>query len=212
MNRALLGALLVPLAATPAEAATTDVSVANFAFAPATVQIAPGDTVRWTFAGPDTNHTTTSDGGQAESWESDPGEPTPVHTVGDQFAHTFQTPGDYGYFCRVHPYMRGTVRVGISSPPPATADTAAPAVSTPRVSVKRRRATFRLDEPADVVARLRGRTRKTLTRAGKAGSNVLRLPRMRPGRYALTLRATDSAGNKSTPVQVKFSVRRAKRR
>ena len=212
MRRAALTVLVVMVMATPARAATTDVSVANFAFTPRTVQIAPGDTVRWTFAGPDTDHTSTSDSGQAETWESDPGVPSPNHLPGDTFPHTFTTPGQYGYFCRVHPYMRGTVTVGATSgggqqPPPA--DTTGPRIGTPRVSVRRRRVTFKLNEAARVSAALRGpRTRRTLKLAGKARTNVLRLPkRLRAGRYSLKLTATDAAGNVTRRRALKFAVR-----
>ena len=215
MRRAALTVLVVLVTASPAHAATTDVSVANFAFTPATVQIAPGDTVRWTFAGPDTNHTSTSDSGQAETWESDPGVLSPNHLPGDTFSHTFATAGQYGYFCRVHPYMRGTVRVGATSAPPPgggeqppPADTTAPRFGTPRVSVRRRRVTFTLDEAAQVTGALRGpRTRRTLNLAGEAGTNVLKLPkRLRAGRYSLKLTATDAAGNVARRAAPKFTV------
>ncbi|MEA2443654.1 MAG: hypothetical protein QOJ12_946, partial [Thermoleophilales bacterium] len=227
MKRSVLVALLVLWVFAPASrAATTDVSVANLAFSPAIVQIDPGDTVRWTFAGPDLNHSTTSDAGQAESWDSDPGPASPLHVVGDTFSHTFNSVGSYGYFCRVHSFMRGTVRVGDPSAqqPPATggepgggqpgggqpqpgqpqpqqptADTAAPVFGTPRVSVARRRVSFKLDEAAGVTAKLRGRkVKRTLKLNGRAGTNVLKLPkRVSAGRYTLTLVATDAAGNAS---------------
>jgi plastocyanin len=240
MPRAALIALIALAAvAAPARAATKDVSVSAFAFSPATVDIAPGDTVKWTFAGPDLNHSTTSDAGQAESWESDPGIATPVHAMGDTFSHTFSVTGQFGYLCRVHPSMRGTVRVtapgqpapggggpqpgggqpqpgggqpqpGGGQPQQPTADTAAPVFGTPRVSVRRRRVSFKLDEAASVQATLRGgKTRRALTLNGKAGTNVLKLPkRLRGGRYALTLIATDAAGNVSAPRKVKFTVTR----
>jgi plastocyanin len=221
MTRVALIVLLVAGAfAAPARAATKDVSVSGFAFSPATVDIAPGDTVKWTFAGPDTNHSTTSDAGQSESWESDPGIAMPVHTVGDTFSHTFNATGQFGYFCRVHPYMRGTIRVtaagqpapggGQPQPQQPTADTTAPVIGMPRVSVRRRRVPFRLDEVARVEGKLRGpKTRRTLTLNGRAGTNVLKLPkRLRAGRYALALIATDAAGNRSAPVKVKFTVKR----
>ncbi|MEA2443655.1 MAG: hypothetical protein QOJ12_947 [Thermoleophilales bacterium] len=205
MRRSATIALLVAGAlAPPAEAATTNVEVARNAFTPATVTVAPGDTVTWTFAGPDTNHTTTSDPGQAETWESDPGNPSPFHVAGDTFSHTFNTAGSYSYFCRVHSFMRGTVRVAVpGSEPP---DTVAPVLASPRVSVKRSRATFKLDEAATVQAKLRGPTRRTLTMDGKAGANVLPLPRLAPGRYVLTLRASDAAGNDAKPVSIRFAV------
>jgi plastocyanin len=213
-------ALIVLLAAgafaAPAHAATKEVSVGGFAFSPVTVEIAPGDTVRWAFVGPDTNHSTTSDAGQAESWESDPGVASPNHPVGDAFSHTFNATGSFGYSCRVHPSMRGTVRVTAPGqpqppqPPQPPADAVAPVFASARVAVARRRVSFTLDEAASVAAKLRGRkTKRTLTLAGKAGTNVLKLPkRLSAGRYALTLIATDAAGNASAPLKLKFTVKR----
>jgi plastocyanin len=192
--------------AAPARAATVEVSVANFAFTPASVSIAPGDTVTWRFSGLDTDHSTTSDAGQAESWESDPGDPTPNHTIGDTFSHTFNATGPFGYFCRVHPYMRGRVVVGAPGDP--AADTAPPRISTLRSNLRRRRVTFKLSEPATVAGRLRGATRRNYSLNGKAGTNVLRLPRrMNSGRHTLTLRATDAAGNRSATPKVVLTVR-----
>jgi hypothetical protein len=105
--------------------------------------------------------------------------------------------------------MRGTVRVTAAGQPPP-ADTAAPIFSTPRLAVARRRVSFKLDEAASVTGKLRGRkTKRTLTLAGKAGTNVLKLPKsLSAGRYTLTLVATDAAGNASAPFKLTFSVPR----
>lgn len=203
----LIALLALATLAAPAPAATRDVSVSSFVFAPATVEIAPGDTVKWTFAGPGTNHSTTSDGGQAESWDSDPMNPSPNHTIGDTFSKTFNATGSFLYGCKVHASMRGTVKVvapgqapppgseqpPTGQPPPGgqppsgappgsqpTADTTAPAFrGKPAVSVKRRRVTFDLDEAATVEGALRGpkRSRRTLKLDGQAGTNALKLPK-----------------------------------
>ena len=199
------------IVAVPARAATNhDVTVANNAFTPSQITIEQGDVVSWVFAGPDTNHSTTTQPGET-SWDSDPNNASPNHTAGDRFSKEFAYTGEFSYFCKVHSNMTGKVIVVPRGQPTPVSDTVAPQFGTPRVSVARRRATFKLNEDAAVEGRLRGPTRRTLTLAGIEGTNVLKLPRMRPGRYALTLRATDSAGNKSTPVQVKFTVRRPKR-
>ena len=208
---ALIAAAALAISATPADAANTDVTVSNFAFAPAEAKVTPGDTVTWKFTGPDTNHSTTSDAGQAESWDSDPGNPSPNHAVGDTFVHTFTGAGTFTYFCRVHLYMRARVVVsasGGSGPPPPAGDTTAPQLTTVRASLRRRRVTFKLDEPASVAANLRGPVRKDQTLAGKRGTNVLKLPkRMKVGRYTLKLRATDAAGNKSPVAKVALTVK-----
>jgi plastocyanin len=219
---ALIAAVVLALGAgaAPARAATADVRVSNFEFTPPTVNIAPGDTVTWRFAGPDTNHSTTADSGQAETWDSDPGNPFPNHPTGDTFSHSFNATGTFGYFCRAHTYMRARVVVsapgapppsggGGGEPPPPAGDTAAPRLGTLRANARRRRVTYKLDERARVAGKLRGPTRRNYTLNGKAGTNVVKLPkRMRRGRHTLTLTATDTAGNKSPAAKVVVSVKR----
>lgn len=67
-------------------AATVNVAVGpGFTFNPSSVNIAPGDTVRWNFAG---THTTTSDRQTGpEVWDSG------VQSTGS-FSHTFGTAGE----------------------------------------------------------------------------------------------------------------------
>jgi plastocyanin len=211
---ALITLLGLGILAAPAGAADHNITVANNAFTPADITINQGDNVNWNWTGPDGNHSTTTDTSQSETWDSDPNNPFPNHPAGFRFSWTFQKVGKFAYFCKVHPStMRGTVDVlPLGQPVPPPADTVAPQFGTPRVSVVRRRVTFKLDEVATVVGRLRGKTRKTIELDGTTGTNVMKLPRMKPGRYGLALRATDGAGNKSTTVQVKFTVRRPKKR
>ena len=209
-----LGGLITLLAlcalTSPARAATHQVSVGNNAFSPANLTVDAGDTVTWTFVGPDTNHSTTTTGDGRTTWDSDPGNSFPNHNVGDKFSQDLNTPGDFSYFCKVHSFMTGRIVVQqkATNPFPPPDDTAPPQFGTPKVQAKRRRVTFRLDEAAQVQAKLRGPTRKTLKLAAKAGTNVLKLPkRLKPGRYALSMRATDAAGNKSLVARAKFRVR-----
>jgi plastocyanin len=209
---ALIAAVVATMAVFAVPAHAADVTVTNFAFAPSTVNVAPGETVTWKFAGPDVNHSATSDPGQAESWDSDPGNSSPSHTVGDTFPHTFTQEGTYSYFCKVHPFMRARVVVGAAGQGPPAGDTTAPQLSTLKANARRRRVTFKLDEPATVAVKLRGPTRKDQTLNGKAGTNVLKLPkRMKPGRHTVTLTATDAAGNKSPAARVVVSVSGKKR-
>jgi plastocyanin len=76
---------------------------------------------------------------------------------------------------------------------------------------------LRLSEAAQLrgVVRLlrrarRSATRRSFTRQGRAGTNVVRVParRLVPGRYRLTLRAIDAAGNSSPPARLTFTLRR----
>jgi plastocyanin len=216
-----LGGLVTLLAlcalVTPAHAATHQVNIGNNAFvSPSTgtgdLTITEGDVVTWHWVGPDTNHSTTTTNEHQTSWDSDRGNLFPNHAVGDKFSRDFPDVGEFPYFCKTHPdTMNGKIVVvrKENNPNPPTPDTVGPEFGTPKVESKRRRVTFNLDEPANVEAKLRGPTRRTLKpRTAKVGLNVLRLPRrLKPGRYALVMRATDEAGNKSVVVRVKFRVR-----
>jgi plastocyanin len=95
-------------------AATVDVSVGpGFSFSPPTVTVAPGDTVRWNFLA---THTTTSDLQTGpEVWDSG------LMSSGF-FTHTFNTPGNYPYYCSLHSSPGGTFMNGVvqvAAPPAA---------------------------------------------------------------------------------------------
>src|SRR3954453_24066332 len=113
MRGALATSALLFGLATAAPAQAADVTIQNFAFSPTPVTIAQGDTVTWHWAGPDTNHSVTSDANQADSFDSDPIRPplSADHPPGDTFDHVFNTPGTFTYFCKVHSSMHGKVVV-----------------------------------------------------------------------------------------------------
>lgn len=209
-----LGGLItfVALAATttPAHAATVQVNVGNNAFAPAQVTIAEGDTVTWTWVGPDTNHSTTTTAEGQTTWDSDPGNAFPNHTVGDKFSWNYQFAGEYSYFCKTHSFMTGKITVArkVNDPNPPATDTVGPEFGTLAVQLKQRRIKFSLDESARVEGKMRGPIRRTLKVSAKAGVNYMRLPkRLKKGRYGVNLRATDPAGNESLVARAKFTIR-----
>ena len=226
MRRLLLGAGLLPaLAAAPAWAATTGVEVRNNSFAPPSVQIAPGDTVTWTFKG--ANHSVTADEGQSESFDSDPNETFPIHPIDDTFSHTFNAPGRFTYFCKVHPStMKGTVVVAApGEEPPPQGDTTPPGISSlearggrkckrkaRKCKPRKTRVSFTLSEDATVRLRFDragGSDPQPLERAMSAGENRVTLStrRVPRGRYELEVVATDTAGNESGAALVEFRVR-----
>jgi YVTN family beta-propeller protein len=91
----------IAVQSTAPEATTGAVSIAQFAFQPATLTVASGQSVTWTNADP-VQHTTTSD---SPGWDSGPLSP------GATFTMTFTTPGTYAYHCSIHPFIHGTVIV-----------------------------------------------------------------------------------------------------
>jgi plastocyanin len=89
-------------AATPAARASEhEVGMAGRAFAPSTLEIQVGDTVTWT-NDDDTEHTVTASDGLFDSGQL---------AEGGTFAFTFDTAGEYSYFCAIHPEMQGRVVV-----------------------------------------------------------------------------------------------------
>lgn len=79
------------------------VVIRSFAFAPPNIKVAPGVTVTWTNED-DVPHTMTSSTGNELN--------SPLLSGGEQFSHTFSTPGTYAYLCNPHPWMTGLVTVG----------------------------------------------------------------------------------------------------
>jgi len=91
-------------------AATQAVTIEDFDFNPGVfgVAVPPGTAITWTNKGP-TVHTTTADNGL---WDSDD------LAAGQSYSFTFSDPGVYWYFCRPHPFMRGTITIDPNAPAP----------------------------------------------------------------------------------------------
>ena len=109
---AVIGGLLV-MTAGVSSAATVDNSIKDYAFNPADLTVKTGDTVTWT-NGDKAPHTVTSSGkGPLDS---------PNLNTGDKYSFTFTSPGEYAYYCAVHPDMVGKVTVVSeqSGAPPST--------------------------------------------------------------------------------------------
>lgn len=91
-----------------ASARTVEVFVSGIAFNPSTVEINPGDAIKWTVNG---SHTITSG--------TDPLDPLvgdlfdEARNTGQTFTHTFNDLGSFAYFCRIHfgMGMTGTINV-----------------------------------------------------------------------------------------------------
>ncbi|MBV8714787.1 MAG: PQQ-binding-like beta-propeller repeat protein [Chloroflexi bacterium] len=109
---------MAPVAAPPAPVSqvastarsVTSVTVEDFDFNPGVfgVAVPPGTTITWSNNGP-TQHTTTADNG---TWDSG------LLDAGQSFSFTFNDPGVYWYFCRPHPWMRGTITIDPNAPTP----------------------------------------------------------------------------------------------
>jgi plastocyanin len=85
----------------PAPEVLADVDIVNFRFTPAELTVKAGTTIRWTNHGY-VPHTVNFTDGAVNSG---------VLNNGNQFTHTFSTPGTYPYICHIHPFMHGTIVV-----------------------------------------------------------------------------------------------------
>jgi plastocyanin len=98
----LLGAIPLVHAATPVEPAwEATISIQNFSFAPVSMTVAPGTTVRWKNLDGEP-HTVRS---VADGFRSEPLDQN------DSFTFKFDKPGTYRYVCSIHPQMIGTIIV-----------------------------------------------------------------------------------------------------
>lgn len=84
--------------------ATTTVTIKDYKFQPAAITVAPGTTVTWTNKD-SVQHTVTSSQGAPVAFGSE------LLKQDETFSYTFQKTGTYPYYCKPHPYMKGTVYV-----------------------------------------------------------------------------------------------------
>ena len=104
-----LGVGAIALPASPSTAASVgaptptgpSVSIDNFTFGPAALTVKVGATVTWTNRD-DVPHTVTA---------TDRSFKSPVLDTDGVFSFTFAKPGEYDYFCSLHPHMVGKVIV-----------------------------------------------------------------------------------------------------
>jgi len=77
------------------------VRIENYAYFPKTIAVKAGTTIK--FANRDSiTHTVTAKNGSFSS---------PLLAPGRSWKHTFETPGKYKYYCKIHPFMHGVVKV-----------------------------------------------------------------------------------------------------
>ena len=87
--------------AAPTPPAAAAVTIGNFTFKSPVTSVKVGTTVAWT-NGDDIPHTVVSKDGVFKS---------KVLDSGDKFSFTFAKPGQFGYFCSLHPHMTGAIVV-----------------------------------------------------------------------------------------------------
>lgn len=84
-----------------------EVIVQNRSFQPATISVTEGTEITWSSEDQNVPHTVTS-GEPGDRQELFDGE---LENAGTNYSVRFGMEGEYPYFCRIHPSMRGTVVV-----------------------------------------------------------------------------------------------------
>jgi plastocyanin len=94
-------ALACVIAPSVAQNNVVPVTIDNFVFGPARLTVKTGTTVSWTNRD-DIPHTVASKDRLFKS---------KVMDTDESYSFTFSTPGEYIYFCSLHPHMTGTIVV-----------------------------------------------------------------------------------------------------
>jgi len=97
--------LAAALPSSAAEQAAAAVAIDNFTFNPQRITVKAGTAVTWT-NNDDIPHAVAA---------SDRSFKSKVLDAGDSYTFTFVTPGNYQYFCSLHPHMTGTIVVEVES-------------------------------------------------------------------------------------------------
>ena len=99
------GTTIAATASTPSapavNAAAPLVHSNNFAFGPQTLTVRAGTTVTWVNDDEEPHNVTASD----HSYHSQ------ILNTGGRVSHRYDTPGQYAYFCSLHPHMTGRIVV-----------------------------------------------------------------------------------------------------
>jgi len=83
---------------------TVNVLIKDFAFVPAVLNVSVGETVTWTNEDEDPHSVVAND----KSFRSR------ALDTGDKDSFVFKKPGEYGYYCSLHPHM--TAKIIVTAP------------------------------------------------------------------------------------------------
>ena len=78
------------------------ISINEYKYSIDTLEISVGETVAWANFD-DVQHTITSDSGDELN--------SPLLSNREVYSHTFEKKGEYSYYCKPHPYMKGIIIV-----------------------------------------------------------------------------------------------------
>lgn len=226
-------ALLLPAAA---GADNRRISISNYQWSDAAIEIDRGEHVTWYWIGPDTMHSITGVPPEAAGIDSDPQDSQPRHDIGDSFRLDFNRSGSFEFQCKLHSTVRGTVTVSsepgdpVSEPDPvpeSQVDLESPNFRDVRldsVSFRAGKGTkmrYGIDERAKIEIEYFRRKRKggrrfagySVDKRSHVGLNSLRFGkrskrfRASPGRYLAKVVAVDGTNNRTRPTKLSFRIR-----
>jgi plastocyanin len=119
MKKMLLIAAVLLSSMSGSFAATWRVNVADFAFTPATLNVAVGDVIIWRWrSGMHTTTSLTVPPG-ARPWD------VPIDSTNRTFRYRIRFAGTYTYECSPHPFMQGTINATLGDSTATLEDSAA---------------------------------------------------------------------------------------
>ena len=86
----------------PAFATTSEVTISDNHFTPASVTVTKGDTVHWSYPTGTSDHSVTARPQQAEKFDSSTNCPPACITPGGEFSWKFTHAGTFTYYCKIH--------------------------------------------------------------------------------------------------------------
>jgi len=181
-----------------ARAATSNVSIQNFAFNPQNVSINIGDTVVWTNLDSIGHSVTGSTGTETICGVG-------AFGLNGTCVRTFATAGVFAYHCTPHPFMTGTVTVRAPNTPPIVNLT-----NPPNNRVFAAPATFSLQamatDPGGAVASVQFLSGTTSLGTITTTPFAVSVTNLIAGAYHFTVIATDNLGARATSAPVNVSV------
>jgi plastocyanin len=207
LTRAILTTLALAAVLPASASAAATVSIVGKAFGPASVTVAPGDSVTWNWSSGPHNVRVVSG---PQTFDSG------IKDTGGTYTHLLTAAGTYTYQCDVHPSMSGTVVVGdaaAAATTPAGPLDAAPAalraVKVSRLAV----AHFQASAPGTLAISILRGDRVARRSSTKIAAGATRLPLsvrgLAQGRYRVRLQVTSTSGQRSAPVIRPLLVTRA---
>jgi plastocyanin len=182
-------AVLLFSLSTPAPAATLPVSMSNFEFAPANPSINVGDTVTWTVQQGFHDTVSGASGVPSGLWGS------PLMSSGESFSVTFNSPGNFPYFCTPHwPIgMVARIQVNAGNAPPNVSilSPANGATFSPPANI-----TFQVSasDPDGSITQVQFLLNGTPVGAAGAPPFNITVNDLGPGNYVFSAVASDNAG------------------